>query len=70
MNWVSGFFAGFAKGMAKEMVKAALAEAITTSHLEIDKQSSVSAEEKQWMKNGVALMVDRMDVLVTTKLAK
>jgi hypothetical protein len=70
MNWFSSFFSGFAKGMAREMVKAALAEAITSAHQEIDKASGTSAEEKQWMKNGTALLIARLDALVTTKLAQ
>jgi U3 small nucleolar ribonucleoprotein component len=70
MNWFKGFFSGFAKGMAREMIKAALAEAITVAHQEIDKAGNTSAEEKQWMKNGVALLVERLDALVGSKFAQ
>ena len=70
MNFFSGFFKGFAKGMAREMIKAALAEAITQAHVEIDKHAGTSPEEKQWMKNGVAMMVERLDALVASKLTQ
>jgi len=70
MNFLQTFFGSFAKGMAREMIKAALAEAITASTLEIDKAKGCTAEQKQWMKNGVALLVERLDALVTTKLAQ
>lgn len=70
MNFMKTFFGSFAKGMAREMIKAALAEAITASVAEIDKHSGSTAEEKQWMKNGITLLVERLDALVTTKLAQ